>query len=110
MRTRSLIKALVFAASREAVVLERRCLVIVYALHDPIWHTRMLLAHVAKGLARNLPARAGIVNGEETFDANSKQTKQIGYGCCLFRLLRMPGAGISPNAIFWKNWPDLRTT
>jgi hypothetical protein len=38
----------------------------------------MLLVLVAKGLARNLPARAGIVNGEETFGANSKQTKQIG--------------------------------
>jgi len=38
----------------------------------------MLLVLDAKGLARNLPARGGIVNGEETFRANSKPTKQIG--------------------------------
>jgi hypothetical protein len=57
----------------------------------------MLLVLVAKGLARSLPARGGIVNGEETFGANSKQTTKLGYGWCPFRLLKMPGARISPT-------------
>jgi hypothetical protein len=56
----------------------------------------MLLALVAKGLARNLPARAGIVNGEETFGANSKQTqtKQIG--------IWLAGAPHLADVIFWE--------
>jgi hypothetical protein len=64
----------------------------------------MLLVLVAKGLARNLPARAGIVNGEETFGANSKQTqtKQIGIWLLSVQAAQNAWRAHLADVIFWE--------
>jgi hypothetical protein len=62
----------------------------------------MLLVLVAKGLARNLPARAGIVNGEETFGANSKQTKQIVIWLVSVQAAKNAWRAHLADVIFWE--------